>query len=154
MNVFERIGYNGDIINFFITSFSLWKQPSYASIFVLCYFIDIGINKILKKIIREPRPPGYADVSETLQSKYVNEEKFGMPSGHSESLFFSTAFLWFVIGSPIMLMIELFICAITLYQRWKNKKHTVEQLFVGAWIGILFAYFVFWYNQIMYKNTI
>jgi membrane-associated phospholipid phosphatase len=62
----------------------------------------------MKKIIREPRPPDYADVSETLQSKYVNEEKFGMPSGHSESVFFSAAFLWFVIRSPIMLMIELF----------------------------------------------
>jgi hypothetical protein len=44
----ERIGYNGDIINFFITNFSLWKHPHYASIFILCYFIDIGINKILK----------------------------------------------------------------------------------------------------------
>jgi len=41
----------------------------------------------MKKIIREPRPPGYADVSETLQSKYINEEKFGMPSGHSESVY-------------------------------------------------------------------
>ena len=66
-----------------------------------------------------------------------------MPSGHAQSSMFSLTYLYLVKQSPSWLLIELFIAILTLYQRWNYRRHTIQQLFVGSVVGIVFAYISF-----------
>jgi membrane-associated phospholipid phosphatase len=75
--------------------------------------------------------------------KYKNEERFGMPSGHAQSIFFSIVYLYNLKHSIPLLFSNLFIASLTLYQRWKYRRHTVEQLATGSAIGGLFAWAVY-----------
>jgi heme O synthase-like polyprenyltransferase len=70
---------------------------------------------------------------------------YGMPSGHSASIGYSIIYLLMVNHNSIWLPMSLFIGICTFYQRWKYKRHTIEQIIVGAIsggiIGWIFYYF-------------
>jgi membrane-associated phospholipid phosphatase len=123
----DNIGYYGPIINFVIGFVCLIKQPIYLYSYLVFTSINTIINTILKNTIKEPRPNN-------------EPESYGMPSLHAQGIFFVTAYLYFVQGSIMVLLFELFISCLTLYQRWKYKKHTLEQLLVGSLLGIIIAY--------------
>jgi len=137
-NIFDKIGFYGLFVLFFMNIVYLRKQQGYLWGYFIFIFINEYLNRILKSIIREDRPHGYDKVVE-VDNIYSGAHVYGMPSGHSQSVFFSTAYLWLVIESVPLLLIQLFICGVTVYQRWKYKKHTISQLAVGGVIGILFA---------------
>jgi len=136
-NIVDRIGFSGIFILFFINVVYLRKQQGYFWFYLIFIFANEYLNQVLKLIIREDRPQGYDKVVEV--NIYSGAHVYGMPSGHSQSAFFSTVYLWLVTGSVPLLLFELFICALTVYQRWKYKKHTISQLAVGGIVGILFA---------------
>jgi membrane-associated phospholipid phosphatase len=138
-NSLDVIGFNGGLISFFINIFGLWKQQTYLWFYFIFIFMNEYLNQILKLIIREDRPNDYKKMTDINVNAYSGAHVYGMPSGHSQSVFFSATYLWLVIESFPILMIQLFICSLTLYQRWKYKKHSVSQLVVGAFVGILFA---------------
>jgi membrane-associated phospholipid phosphatase len=146
----DRIGYNGPLIMGFINIFSMWKQHRYLSFYIIFYFIDSYINKWIKLVIKQPRPNGYYKNKYEDGGEYVDEHIYGMPSAHSERVFYSLIYLWLVIESKIMFIIGLFICILTVYQRWKYKKHTVEQLSVGAVVGTILAHFVYYLCKNIY----
>ena len=101
----------------------------------IIYFVSIGRYGLL-----------YFDIDESLNvsiEKYKNEERFGMPSGHAQSIFFSIVYLYNLKHSIPLLFSNLFIASLTLYQRWKYRRHTVEQLASGSVIGGLFAWAVY-----------
>ena len=99
---------------------------------------------MLKLIIKQPRPKNYKNNLEIFSFDYKGIHEYGMPSGHSQGSFFSLIFSTLVLKSPILFLIELIICLLTVFQRWKNKKHTIEQLFVGAIFGSSMAYFAYY----------
>ena len=68
---------------------------------------------------------------------------YGMPSAHAQSTMFSIIYLFLVNGSYFWLFIELGIYVLTIYQRWKTKMHTMEQLAVGSLIGGVFSIFAY-----------
>ena len=138
-NSFDIIGFNGPFISFFINVFGLWKQQSYLWFYFIFIFMNEYLNQILKLIIREDRPKDYKKITDTNINAYNGAHVYGMPSGHSQSVFFSAVYLWLVIESFPILIIQLFICSLTVYQRWKYKKHSISQLAVGAIVGALFA---------------
>ena len=142
-NILDKIGFYGIFILFFINIVYLRKQQGYFWFYLIFIFVNEYLNRVLKLIIREDRPQGYDNVLE-VNNVYTGAHVYGMPSGHSQSAFFSTAYLWFVTGSVPLLLFELFICALTVYQRWKYKKHTILQLTVGGIVGILFANSVYY----------
>ena len=72
--------------------------------------------------------------------EYKGIEYYGMPSGHSQSVFYTISYMWYVTHNVYLLLIGLFIGLITLNQRYKTKKHTIEQLIVGAFTGISIGY--------------
>ena len=141
MNFLDIIGFNGFAILFVINCYFLIDQKSYFVIFCLFYLINYYIILIGKVIFKSPRPRGYLDSQYDDGGIYTNNEMYGMPSGHSSFVFYCTMFHWLVKQDVIVLMVELFIAALTVYQRWKYKKHTLEQLFVGGIIGIMIAFF-------------
>ena len=68
---------------------------------------------MLKEIIREPRPNDQRFM--LFENK---EDVYGMPSGHAQSIFYSTTFLYLTTASYYLLIISLFVCALTIYQRY------------------------------------
>jgi membrane-associated phospholipid phosphatase len=145
IKVIDAIGVHGPILTSSITCVNLISQKKYLISFLICVFINHFLNGILKSIIREPRPGESKSIeSDTLNLDLVgNIEKYGMPSYHAQSVFFSTTFLYLVQKNPIMLFFEFIICIITLYQRFKYKRHDMRQLAVGSFIGIGFAILCF-----------
>ena len=138
MNPIDTLAYNSAFITIFINTFALYDQKKYLAIF---YFVHLALYQIvitLKNIIKQPRPTGYLSINDG--GEYINKERYGMPSGHSAFVFYSTTFLWLVKQNIPLLLVELFLCAITVYQRYEYKKHTIEQLVVGAVLGSAVAF--------------
>lgn len=129
----DVIGLSGPLILFLITIVNLWKQK-YIYGYLVFYIVNSFINNLLKISIKEPRPQN------TSNEKYTEIHKYGMPSYHAQSVVFSLTFLYLVNKSTFLLIIEIFIVFITLYQRWHNRYHTVEQLAIGSFIGSINAY--------------
>jgi membrane-associated phospholipid phosphatase len=96
------------------------------------------INKKLKNIIKEPRP---SKPVKFLDTDKFNKKKYGNPSGHTQLLFFSFMYAYLVIGKLTKLfMFSIFICIITIYQRYTFRNHTPKQLLYGAIVGLIMAY--------------
>jgi membrane-associated phospholipid phosphatase len=113
---------------------NLWKQK-YIYGYLLFYIINTFINNLLKNSIKQARPN-----NTMTNEKYTEIHKYGMPSYHAQSVVFSLVFLYLVNKSIFLLLIEIFIVFITLYQRWYYRFHTIEQLAVGSFIGGVTAY--------------
>jgi membrane-associated phospholipid phosphatase len=109
---------------------------------VFTYLITIQ----LKTFIREPRPQGYN--SELYREwmyalDYEGVEQYGMPSGHSMIIFFSLFYLWWIKKNVWYMIGGSFLAVLTLYQRFKYKKHTLSQLVVGAILGFTLSYLAY-----------
>jgi hypothetical protein len=144
IKIIDTVGQNGPILTLLITCVNLISQKKYLISFLICIFINHYLNGILKSTIREPRPGRpRSNESETKIDLVGNIDKYGMPSYHAQSVFFSTTFLYLVQKNPAMLFFEFVICTITLYQRFKYKLHDMRQLAVGSFIGIGFAFLCF-----------
>jgi hypothetical protein len=135
-NIIDIIGLSGPLILFIISIIYLWKQK-YIYGYLVFYIINTFINNLLKVSIKEPRPN---NTTNTTNEKYTEIHKYGMPSYHAQSVVFSLVYLYFVNKSVFLLLIELFIVFITLYQRWYYRHHTKEQLAIGSFIGGVTAY--------------
>jgi len=145
IKIVDTIGENGPILTLLVTCANLISQKKYLISFLICFFINHWLNGILKSAIREPRPGQVKPIeSEKINVDLVgNIDKYGMPSYHAQCVFFSTTFLYLVQKNPSMLFLELVICTITVYQRFKKKRHDMRQLVVGSFIGIGFAILCF-----------
>jgi membrane-associated phospholipid phosphatase len=142
--IIDKLGFMGPLLLLCIGIYNLWNQQKYLLSYLVFFIGNTILNKILKIIIKEKRP---SDGVKIMNEEYSGEEIYGMPSGHAQSSFFSLSFLYLVKGSPKWLIIELFIAVLTIYQRWKYRQHTLEQLFAGSFVGIGFAYFSFYLTK-------
>jgi hypothetical protein len=133
-NIIDIIGLSGPLILFIISIINLWKQK-YIYGYLLFYIVNTFINNLLKISIKEPRPN-----NNTINEKYTEIHKYGMPSYHAQSVVFSLVYLYLVNKSVFLLLIEIFIVFITLYQRWYYRHHTIEQLAIGSLVGGINAY--------------
>ena len=67
-----------------------------------------------------------------------------MPSGHSESAFYSTSYIHFALKNENITFIYTVFSLITLSQRVYFKYHTVLQVIIGSIVGIVFSYFIYY----------
>jgi len=151
----DKIGSFGPVITFFITNLNLVSQKKYLYSYLIFSCINHFLNPILKLIIREPRPKIKIESHEDLESriKEWQDDKFGMPSYHAQSVFFSTTYLYLVQSNNYVLILNLFICALTVYQRWKFDRHDIRQLIAGSLIGITVG-FIATYSTNHYLTSI
>ena len=138
------IGFHGYTI---LTVLSLvvliYKNNSFFILVFLCfYFINKYINKSLKWLIEDPRPMRGVGAGGVVANTafddvryYQGSEKFGMPSGHLQIMFYNISFLYFLYCGTELLLFSFFLACITFYQRWLFKRHSVEQLLMGAFVG-------------------
>ena len=151
----DWIGYLGPQILFFTSLSLLYKKSTLFSGYVIGNIINILLNFILKGIFRQPRPTEDSHIfnAYVANGKRLGYDKFGMPSGHAQTAFFSTTFMYFALNNTnnTIVAIYLLISFITAYQRIKYKNHTVTQVIVGSIIGTILGFY--FYNQSVNKIT-
>ena len=151
--IIDIIGYYGPVILFALTFYYLIKRPPYLMMFTIGSIASTLLNRVLKSTWREPRPRG--QITFIDNNNLTGAEQYGLPSGHAQASFFALAFLFFSNGPQAVLYVMTLLCVITLYQRWKYRRHTVKQLALGSLIGTLFAYaLVFLTEFSLYKKGV
>ena len=147
--VFDYMGYFGPKILFFTTLYFLFANKMMMAIYIAGFFINLLLNKGLKSIFVEPRPSSNChsfnyDLSEKYTHvKELGVHKYGMPSGHAQTVFYSVAFIYYALHNMTTTIIYAFIALNTLRQRIEYKNHTTKQVICGAVVGFLMGYLVY-----------
>ena len=163
LSLVDTIGYHGPHILSLLTVSQIWRQTPYLLAFLGGFFVNKSVNERLKELFKQPRPVtmdlaaaqsrdlvfrfrkymGYAEPEKLYVSK---AHLYGMPSGHAQAVGYALGFLYFtktkqLSTSPItstlvvVFLTEILVSAITMYQRWESRAHTVAQIFLGFLVG-------------------
>lgn len=157
-NILYKIGDLGPTTLIGVSVYLLWDKSNLLFYYTFGIFLNTIINIILKCIIQQPRPNIDSNKFNLLlinfkQSIFKNgiPDIFGMPSGHTQSVIFSTIFIFLSLKKTNILFFYLIISLITMWQRVNYNFHTINQVIVGFVIGTVFAYFMFYMGK---KNKI
>jgi membrane-associated phospholipid phosphatase len=138
VTILDFIGFNGPLILSGIACVLMFKKAG----FLLTYFVFLGlcifISKIIKHILKEPRPTRPLAYFANESHLYSNEETYGMPSAHATLAAFSVTYFYLFLGKwtdPVFI-VSVMIWGLTLYQRWKYRRHTILQLIAGTVLGL------------------
>ena len=146
--IFKKIGEYGPLILFILSIFLLRNKHTYLFYYILFFGISLVLNLVLKSLIQQPRPcidPKMFQLMIKNKERYVTKhgmpyDIFGMPSGHSQSVIFSTIFTYFCLHDIKILALYILISLITLFQRVIDDHHSILQVIVGSSIGIILGY--------------
>jgi hypothetical protein len=159
----DVIGYHGPHILLIMTVSQIWKQTPYLWAFLGGFFVNKNANEWLKYRIKQPRPHTislpeaqnrdlvfrlrcYLGLADPDKNYVSPAHVYGMPSGHAQAAGYATGFLYLTKSkllstlpatSPLVAVFfaELFVCAVTMYQRWESRAHTVAQITIGLALG-------------------
>ena len=143
----EDIGEFGPLLLFILTVFLLSNKQIFLAYYLIGIFINTIINIFLKLLICDPRPS--SDIVDRLKF-----DKYGMPSGHSQSVGFSTAYIFCTLNSQSIFVLYSIISLITMFQRYKNHCHTISQIVIGYIIGIVFGILIIYIASYKIKGVI
>ena len=160
--LFEEFGKFGPFFLIFLSMYLLWNKNNLFFFYTIGLFIDAILNIVLKGIIQQPRPnvdPKTFNLALThgrriLFKDGIPYDIFGMPSGHAESVFFSTAFIYCALKKKYILYGYIFMSLIVISQRVFFMHHTPLQVFVGAIIGSALGVFVYYLARLNLKGHI
>lgn len=149
--LFSVIGYYGPFI-LLLSNLSLlyyYKFYKYLIVYIFGFLFNILLNIFLKLLIKQPRPSQDTKIFELMlqNGNRLSFDKYGMPSGHSQSCGFSLAFIYFVTKNINICLFYFIISIFTLTQRVIYNNHTLLQVIIGFFIGIIFGYFVYIYGK-------
>ena len=152
VNPLDYIGYYGPILNFGLVIGNIYRRIYYLFAFIIGSIVNYFINVWIKDIVQEPRPFGQIPFIDHEQLTGTN--LYGFPSGHAQMAVFAWIFIAMVSAhQPFMIIITGMISAMTVFQRWKYRRHSAMQLFAGTVIGGAFAWFVVKLTQyILYEK--
>jgi membrane-associated phospholipid phosphatase len=111
----------------------LWKRKPYWISYLVLSWMNEEFAVWLKNIIREPRPQIYVENPQ-------HRGYYGMPSGHAQNAAFTLVYVGLVQPSWMISCVFVLLGMITLVERYKNGRHTLKQIAVGAAIGATFAF--------------
>jgi membrane-associated phospholipid phosphatase len=138
VTILDFIGFNGPFVLSGIACILMYKKV----VVLLTYFIFLGLSlflsKIAKQLIKEPRPDQPLAYFVNESHLYSNEESYGMPSAHATLAAFSVIYFYLFLGKwtdPVFI-VSMIIYGLTLYQRWKYRRHTILQLIAGTVLGL------------------
>jgi membrane-associated phospholipid phosphatase len=150
-NIFSAIGNNGPLILFALSVFLLRNRENLLYYYILFFVIGEIFNTFIKSIIQQPRPSidkKTFDLMMKNKERYIKNngmpyDIFGMPSGHSQCVIYSTIFIYFVFHNIKLTLGYLLISLITITQRVVDRHHTVLQVIFGAICGLIIGYFTY-----------
>jgi membrane-associated phospholipid phosphatase len=142
----------------------LWDKNTLFFYYTVGLFLDTIFNLFLKGIFKQPRPyvdPQKFNLAITHGHRFLFKngipyDIFGMPSGHSQSVLYSTIFMYFALKKKSDLLYFYYaVAALTMIQRIYSNNHYLYQVIVGASIGALVGYIMFFLSgqQIIGKIT-
>lgn len=160
--LFNSFGTYGPVILNFISFYLLWDKENLIFYYIIGIFVNSLLNLILKGIFKQPRPSEDIKLfnlaiknDKRFTNKYgIPYDIFGMPSGHAQSSLYSTVFIYLSIKNINILLLYLLISFITCAQRVYYKHHSVIQIIVGAIVGAIFGYFIYYLSQKNLQGTI
>jgi membrane-associated phospholipid phosphatase len=161
-NLFFDIGAYGPLILILLSIHLLWDHPNLFFYYNVGIFADAILNLVLKGVFQQPRPSEdqkMFDLSMRHGKRFlfkdgVPHDIFGMPSGHSESVLFSTVFIYLSLKQTNWLYVYLFISIITMAQRVSYKYHTILQVLAGAIVGVVIGYGIYFLAREKIKGHI
>ena len=162
VTILDYVGINGPIILFISSFYLLFNKHNLLFYYIVGFCINIILNIILKGIIKQHRPLDDEKIF-NLAIKYNNKDIFknglpfdifGMPSGHAQTVLFSTVYIYLAVKKMNVLVFYLLISFITMFQRIYKNYHSINQILVGDIIGALFAIFMFYISQRKIKGII
>lgn len=147
------IGFFSEIIMPIMVVFLLYSKWFSISIFFIGYIINALFNIVLKRFIRDKRPlkpiPFLAD--EKFQKS--GAQYYGMPSGHSQNVFYCIAYLFYSIPKQIdWVLLSFIIGLLTIWERYVFHNHTIRQLVVGSILGFLIGSISFSIGKYIQKD--
>ena len=143
-------------IFFFLSIYLLYDKTRLLFLFIICYFLNIIINLILKGLIQQPRPNEdprlfnleLLNIQRSKTKEYlISYNRYGMPSQHSQLAFYSTIFIYFALKNNIWTIFYSLLALFTLYQRVSFNYHTIFQVIIGSIIGCVFSFLLYYYHQ-------
>ena len=141
VELFDSIGNAGPILILLINIHTFLYRKQYLYVYLISIVFNSFLNSSLKYICRIPRQSDQIPFSKHENFDGVNA--YGMPSGHAQSVFFSTMFLYLGQADSYSRILAAFICCLTLIQRYKYRRHTAYELVIGSFIGMCLAYAIF-----------
>ena len=148
IQLFDLLGFYSFFVVSGIIILTFYRRLALIFSYFVGFMVNFYINHWLKTWIQDPRPENPIPMLSVDDPKmYVGAEKYGFPSGHAQLVFYAISFLYFAnkkITRPWIVC--LFIGFLTIYQRLKYRRHTVEQLLAGTFIGIMTG----WITMTMY----
>jgi membrane-associated phospholipid phosphatase len=143
MDILKHIGNYGSDILLVTTILLLANKPYLLSIYIIGYVINMNLNKLLKQVIRDPKP---------IQN---NEYKYRMPSGHSQCTIYSVVFIYFILFhssyktlksfklKAIVFLFYLLILFNTINCCLLYNYHTISQVIIGTIVGGIVGWFIY-----------
>jgi membrane-associated phospholipid phosphatase len=142
----------------------LWDKNTLFFYYTVGLFLDTILNLFLKGIFKQPRPLedtqkfnlAITHGKRFLFKNGIPYDIFGMPSGHSQSVLYSTIFMFFALKKKSnILYIYYIIAALTMIQRIYSNNHYLYQVIAGGLIGALVGYTMFFLSgqQLIGKIT-
>ena len=143
--LFHLLAYVGPIILISITTLLLWKKETLLFYFILGAIINIALNFFLKGVFKEPRPTGNQQIIQLAinNGKRLGSQVYGMPSGHAQTAFYCTTFIFLSLKNWKFTSFYLIFALLICHQRYIYKEHTLWQLFVGALVGLVMGFIAF-----------
>jgi len=162
MSIFNEIGTYGPNIIFVLSVYLLWEHNNLFFYYIIGFICDLILNIILKSIIQQPRPCFNSKEFELAlknNKRFIYKDGlpydlFGMPSGHSSSVLFSTTFVYLALRKTNWLYVYLILSVITMSQRVYYNHHTLFQAIIGALVGTGLAYSFYQVVEKKMKGTI
>ena len=150
--IIDFIGFHGPSILFLASIIYLYVKNSYFTIYIIGFMFSSLINYILKGVFKQPRPIDDKHLFnlEKMYRSVLTFENYGMPSGHAQSVFYTTTFTYLALENNVLLVGSVFISLLTIYQRLQSKQHFLSQTIVGAIIGGIlgFTFYKYAKNQL------
>ena len=153
--IFFYIGNNGPYFLLIITIYLLWNKHNLLFYYLIGFFISSILNIILKGVFKQPRPSEDEKLfkislktgNEAIFKNKIPFDVYGMPSGHAQSTFYSTVFIWFALKNKKIFTLYFLFSLFIVFQRVHFSYHTIIQVIVGSLIGSSFAYFMYFITQ-------
>ena len=123
--LFNKFGGYGPLILYFLSTYLLWDKDNLFFYYNVGIFVNLVLNLILKGLIQEPRPSedpktfrlALSHGKRFLFKDGIPHDIFGMPSGHAQSVIFSTVFIYLALKNTKILLFYLTISVFTMFHR-------------------------------------
>lgn len=148
ISILSNIGYYGPLNLLVLIFFMYYKTHKPIIVYILTILwqlFSLLLNIILKFIFKQKRPTQLTnDINNTTYNttystihKTIYNDKYGMPSGHAQSVMSQLTFIIFYFKNKYIKVLALIQTIITLWQRYYTNQHTINQLLIGSLIGIV-----------------